>query len=221
VRLQAITDEILERAVREQTSDEFDTHDVIFWIAQNRPDPYARDLYLALQDKGDPFVNLHAAIGMRLAGLTAMVEQQHIKGRSPNVRGETTECEVWRRVNASLSGEGLPQELEALRGVLVTAAKGRRFVSYTEAAAALGLRGAKPWRSPSLFAALDAISTFEHQHGRPLLSAVVVSSVSKRPGGGFYTMAKRNGVQGRDDDDKAFFDAELSRVRDYWHRHGQ
>lgn len=73
--------------------------------------------------------------------------------------------------------------------------------------------------SPRFFAALDAISTFEHRQGRPLLSAVVVSSAGKRPGGGFFKMAKSNRVQGPDDDDKAFFDAELNRVCDYWAGH--
>jgi hypothetical protein len=216
MRLTAITDAILKEAVRAQPTDEFDSHDVIFWISRNHPRPYAQDLYLGLQDENDPFVSLHTAIGRRLAALVDIVRQQHRKRRSPNVRGEVDECEVWRRMVAPPAGEGLSPEVQALREVLLAAARERRFVSYTEAAATLGLRGAKPWRSPRLFAALDEISTFEHREGRPLLSAVVVSSVGKRPGGGFFKMAKRNGVQGSDEDNKIFFIAERDRVWDYW-----
>lgn len=219
MRLSAITDAILDEAVRAQPSGEFDTHDVIFWISRTHPRPYVQDLYLALQDESDPFVSLHTAIGIRLAGLTAVLEQQHIKGRSPNVRGETTECEVWRRVCPPLSAQSLSPELRALRQLLVTAAGKRRFVTYTEAARILGLQGTKPWRSLRLFVALDEISTVEHRQGRPLLSAVVVSSTSQRPGGGFFKMAKQNGVQGPDEVNKTFFAAELNRVRDYWAGH--
>ena len=218
--LTAITDTILEEAVRAQPADEFDTHDIIFWLSRNRPRLYVEDLYRALEDQGDPFKRLHTAIGIRLAGLTAVVEQQHIKGRSPNVRGETSECEVWRRVCLPPSAQGLSPELHALRQLLITAARERRFVSYTEAARVLGLRGTKPWRSPRLFAALDAISTFEHEHGRPLLSAVVVSGAGKQPGGGFFKMAKRNGVQMPDEVNRTFFKTQRDRVWDYWQQHG-
>lgn len=216
MRLSAITDAILEEAVRAQQSDEFDTHDIIFWIARRRPRLYAEDLHRALRDEGDPFKRLHTAIGIRLAGLTAIVQQQHIKGRSPNVRGEVTPCEVWERVTEPRSSQGLPQGLQRLREALVAAARERGFVSYTEAAEILGIQGSRPWRSPRLFEALDAISTFEHRNGRPLLSAVVVHGTDKKPGGGFYKMAKSNGVQGPDESGDTFFRAELDRVRDYW-----
>lgn len=220
MRLSAITDSILEEAVRAQESDEFDTHDVIFWISRNRPRPYVQDLYLGLQDEGDPFVNLHTAIGRRLAALPNLLQRQRQKRTSPNVRGEETKCEVWRRVSAPPAGEGLSPELDALREALVAAARGRRFVSYTEAARVLGLRGTKPWRSPRLFQALDEISTFEHKHRRPLLSAVVVRGVDKRPGDGFFKMAKRNGVQKPGQDDEAFFVTELKQAWDHWEKHG-
>ena len=214
MRLTAITGEVLEEAVRAQEAEEFDSHAVIFWIARNRPRPYVQDLYLALQDDGDPFVNLHTAIGRRLDRMPS------IRGRgkrsSPNVRGEVTSCEVWERVTEPRSSQGLPQDLQRLREALVATARERGFVSYTEAAEILGIQGSRPWRSPRLFQALDAISTFEHRNGRPLLSAVVVHGTDKKPGGGFFKMAKSNGVQGPDESNDTFFRAELERVRDYW-----
>ena len=95
--LNQVTDAILEEAVRSQQSDEFDSHDVIFWISRSRPRQYVEDLHTALEDAGDPFVNLHAAIARRLAALPLLVRQQHAKRVSTNVRGEDTECELWRR----------------------------------------------------------------------------------------------------------------------------
>ena len=97
MHLNEITDALLEQAVRFQ-EDEFDSHDVIFWLARNRPREYAADLHESLADEGDPFVNLHTAIGRRLADLGDIVQQQHRKRVSMNVRGEETPCEVWRRV---------------------------------------------------------------------------------------------------------------------------
>ena len=100
MRLQEITDAVLEEAVRAQNHD-FDTHDVIFWISRNRPREYAGDLHVALEDTGDPFDNLHMALGRHLATLPGLLQQQHRKQRSLNVRGRETECEVWQRVAAT------------------------------------------------------------------------------------------------------------------------
>ena len=216
MRLRAITDDMLEEAVRAQEADDFDSHDLIFWISRNRPRPYVQDLYGALEDEGDPFVNLHTAIGRRLAALTHLVEQQQEKRTSLNMRGEETPCERWRRVTTQPADEGLSDQLRSLRQTLMEAARARQRVSYTEAARVLGMEGAKPWRSPKFFEALDAISTFEHRHGRPLLSAVVVHGTDKKAGGGFFKMAKRNGVQRPDEDNETFFVAELGRAHDYW-----
>jgi len=98
MRLTAITDAILEESVRAQPTDEFDTHDVIFWISRNYPQEYAEDLYRGRQDRGDPFVNFHAAIGRRLAQLPYLVEAQGRKRQSRNVRNGTDRCELWRRL---------------------------------------------------------------------------------------------------------------------------
>ena len=97
MRTQQISDVILEESVRDQPANEFDSHDVIFWVSRNRPREYVDDLHRALADDGDPFVNLHTAIGRRLTSLPHLVQQQHRKQVSMNMRGEETECEVWRR----------------------------------------------------------------------------------------------------------------------------
>lgn len=65
---------------------------------------------------------------------------------------------------------------------------------------------------------LDAISIFEHNRGRPLLSVVVVHKGGDcRPGSGFFALAKRLGVQGTRVDDVTFFVSELRRCCEYWH----
>lgn len=62
---------------------------------------------------------------------------------------------------------------------------------------------------------LGAISTREHEDGRPLLSAVVVLSNIGYPGKGFFTLAQELGIYDGSDD-LAFFVQELARVHEYW-----
>ena len=216
MRLSAILDSILEEAVLAQESEEFDTHDVIFWISRNHPRPYAQNLYLALQDEGDPFVSLHTAIARHLAALRDLVQQQHEKRTSPNVRGERTECELWRRIGPDSSG-GLSPRLNMLRETLIDMARRRDVIFYRPVADLLGIVTDRLDHCSELFDALDEVSTYEHEHGRPLLSVVVVHKEGDRqPGDGFFKMAKRNGVQQPDEDNETFFVAELNRAHDYW-----
>ncbi len=62
---------------------------------------------------------------------------------------------------------------------------------------------------------LGEISESEHQEGRPLISALVVSNDKMIPGQGFFNLAKRIGLHSTEDND-AFYFGELRRVHDYW-----
>ena len=93
------------------------------------------------------------------------------------------------------------------------------FVHYDEVAEILGLPKDRLDHSPVMNSALDEISIYEHENGRPLLPAVVVHKTDLRPGDGFFKMAKRNGVQPPDIDDEAFFVTELRRAHEYWQQH--
>lgn len=221
MRLQQITDAILEEAVRAQATDEFDSHDVIFWISRNRPREYVTDLHAALGDAGDPFVNLHTAVGRRLAALPNLLRQQHRKRRSMNVRGEETECEIWQRV-AQQAADSLSDGLEGLRQTLIDIARRRDVIHYRPVADILGIVTDRLDHCPELNDALDNISTYEHDHGRPLLSVVVVRQdpEDQRPGAGFFKMAKRNGVQLPGQDNETFFAVELQRAYDCWQEAG-
>jgi len=62
---------------------------------------------------------------------------------------------------------------------------------------------------------LGEISTYEHQHGRPMLSVVVIHRDNNMPGEGFFKLARYLGVY-RGNDDFLFFINELRKVHDYW-----
>ena len=66
---------------------------------------------------------------------------------------------------------------------------------------------------------LGDISTYEHEHGKPLLSAVVVfkDESHRMPGSGFFKLRSVLGLRPRQDD-MAFWATELQRVYAVWAR---
>jgi len=62
---------------------------------------------------------------------------------------------------------------------------------------------------------LGEISTFEHEHKRPLLSVIVIHRDNNMPGQGFFNLARELGIY-KGSDDFLFFVNELRRVHDYW-----
>ena len=122
---------------------------------------------------------------------------------------------------------GLSPRLRRVRDLLISKAKQRTIMHYRPVADLLGIETERLDHCAELAQALDDISTFEHERGRPLLSVVVVHKpegqheVAMQPGDGFFKMAKRNGAQPPDMDDEAFFIAELKRAHDYWAAHGE
>ncbi len=66
---------------------------------------------------------------------------------------------------------------------------------------------------------LGAINHREHACGRPMLTAVVVSSVNKRPGSGFFGLAKQAGAlpaNATRDEERTFWNEELERLYEEW-----
>jgi hypothetical protein len=99
--------------------------------------------------------------------------------------------------------------------MLVEAAQYRDVVFYRPVALAAGIDVDHPHFGALVGRLLDEINRAEHAAGRPLLSAVVVGAETSRPGRGFFECANDLGRH-TDDDDDAFWVAELKRVYDHW-----
>jgi hypothetical protein len=65
---------------------------------------------------------------------------------------------------------------------------------------------------------LGNVSVFEHEHDRPLLSALVVQAETHQAGDGFYKglLNKRLGIQLPPDQERAFWREEVRKVITYW-----
>jgi len=89
--------QILMRAVQEQLSARFDTHDVIRAVMRIAPQEYVRELYEYVKTE-DPFKPVHGAIGSELAQMQGMVRQLHRKVETMNIRGQLSPAEEWERI---------------------------------------------------------------------------------------------------------------------------
>ncbi|MFF3963027.1 hypothetical protein ACFYZI_15805 [Streptomyces griseorubiginosus] len=72
-----------------------------------------------------------------------------------------------------------------------------------------------PFRT--LFPALGHVSRYEVEHGRPMLSALVVSQDSQVPGPGFVELARQLQLPVHDPD--TYWDEELAEVVRFWSAH--
>jgi len=91
----------------------------------------------------------------------------------------------------------------------------RCTASYSEVQSVAGLNMRNAADRAKIGNMLAEISEHEHRSGRPLLSAVIISARTQRPGPGFFALARRLGVHTGNDDD-AFWRAELERVKETW-----
>lgn len=102
---------------------------------------------------------------------------------------------------------------------LITAARYRGTVTYQELAALVGLPLQGNFIGAELGEYLGAISEDEVQQGRPMLSAIAVTTTGK-PGGGFLPWARQLGRLTSDDPgvQQAFWEAEKKAVYATWQR---
>jgi hypothetical protein len=103
---------------------------------------------------------------------------------------------------------------EQIYKFLVDVANRRDCTTYTELTRLAGFGTSQAIDHARLDAILAEISTFEHQQGRPLLSAVVLCDGADKTHLGFFTLARELGLN--HDDDVEFFIQELRRVHKYW-----
>jgi hypothetical protein len=103
---------------------------------------------------------------------------------------------------------------EKIYRFLVDVAKRRDCTTYAELAKMAGFNASQAGSHAKVDAILAEISTFEHQQGRPLLSAVVLCDDANKTHLGFFTLARE--LRLNEDDDVEFFIQELRRVHNYW-----
>ena len=77
-------------------------------------------------------------------------------------------------------------DVERVRGLLITAAKARHALSYSQALGQLGLRFSRP-KMRSLCRTLDAIDAEGALRGEPGLAVLVVRESDGLPGQGWWT----------------------------------
>jgi len=105
--------------------------------------------------------------------------------------------------------------MAALLGRLRNEASRRKTVYYYEIADVAGLSVDDPYFDIRIGEKLDEVNRFEHAEDRPLLSAIVISKESGRPGEGFFTCAQELGVYAGEDRDQ-FWASALKQVHDRW-----
>ena len=111
---------------------------------------------------------------------------------------------------------------QAIYEELKRVAKKQKKTTYKAIASMAGLNLCNPEHWEELARILAEISTQEHNHGRPLLSVVVVlqeANMEKaRPGNNFFTLARNLGLYSGHGEltDRAFFSKELSKVHASW-----
>ncbi len=97
-------------------------------------------------------------------------------------------------------------------------ARSRAVTDYTAIGQMIGLDMGNLVDGNKIADVLDEINFYEHQHGRPMLSAVVIRQRKNMPGNGFFECAKQlRNYWGNDD--LVFWVHELTRVHNHWQSH--
>ncbi|MCH8491600.1 MAG: hypothetical protein LAT81_16975 [Oceanicaulis sp.] len=107
-----------------------------------------------------------------------------------------------------------------IRSLLIQIAKRKSTIGYQQISdqCQLGYDMGNQDHRTQLGLDLGDVSVFEHENGRPLLSAVVVSKDKNLPGPGFFEEAFDLGIYNgskKQEDKEKFFIEELNRVYDF------
>lgn len=111
------------------------------------------------------------------------------------------------------------KEYHLIYAELINAARHRGTVTYQEMAELIGILTFGSNMGQTIGRYAGAISTTEVEHGRPMLSALIVK-VDGAPSSGFFDLAKQLGKLDSDDSTRqqAFLEAETKAVYDTWKR---
>jgi hypothetical protein len=98
---------------------------------------------------------------------------------------------------------------------LVTTARSRQLISYTELGKAADFDVSDAGQLDQLVKILERIAIADIRAARPLLVAVVIRADRGTPSKGFFDFAKQHGLMKREDE-MSFFAKELQRVYGAW-----
>lgn len=119
----------------------------------------------------------------------------------------------------------LTQEEKLIREYLIEIAKKNEYTVYSELCDEIWNRcGTKldmsiPEHRGRIGSMLGHISRYENEEGRPMLSALVITESTGKPGSGFYKLAEDLGLYTDSMDEKEFSDAEGDRAVAFWQSH--
>jgi len=99
---------------------------------------------------------------------------------------------------------------------LVEVAMARGTITYGDLAERIGLPRRGPRMAREVGQLLELVSRYEASHARPLLSVVVFSTTDKKPGRGFFSLARDLGRLHDGEDENAFYRFELGAVYHTW-----
>jgi hypothetical protein len=143
----------------------------------------------------------------------------------PVIAGDIDEALGKLGIRATPPGEPkakAPVEMNhSLRDHLVEVARAGKTMTYSDAAEILGFSMRNPHHRRLLGQHLGAISEFEVDHGRPMLSVVVVHKGEQHVGSGFLQLGEELGRKRAVEDDQSFEVRELFRVHDYGRLHAE
>ncbi len=97
-------------------------------------------------------------------------------------------------------------------------AKRQETTTYSAIAPLAALDMDNPADRQEMRQILGKISTYEHQHGRPMLTAIVVHKHDNIPGNGFFELARHLGLLSEGDEELAFFCREVARIHAEWRK---
>ena len=104
---------------------------------------------------------------------------------------------------------------QAIYRELKQLAKSEKITCYSSIAPLAGLDMTNPAHRREIGEILGEISQHEHDAGRPLLSAVVISRDTNMPGEGFFKLARDLSLF-MAEDELSFFTKELEKVYAQW-----
>lgn len=98
---------------------------------------------------------------------------------------------------------------------MINAARHFGFCTYQEIAQAIGISTAGNYMGKIVGELIGLVSKNEMEHGRPMLSSIVVG-ISGKPGDGYFNWAKELGLLKEGKDEWAFWESECKKIYEEW-----